>query len=280
MGVTRVAYSLAGVGYRIGGATILEGATFDIAYGRVLALVGPNGAGKSSLLSLLTGDARSSSGTVMLDGRPIGDFTGRELARIRSVLLQANQVSFGYTAHEVVEMGRTPWAGSGAARSIAGQTVTRSAAAEADDAQSDAAVVARALQRADVAHLATRAFASLSGGERARVSLARVLAQETPVVMLDEPTAALDLRHQEDVLRIARDLAAQGRAIVVVLHDLSLAAAYADDIAILDGGRLRAFGAPAEVLTEERLEQVYRTPVRVIEDPDTGRPVVLPRRGR
>ena len=266
MGMSGVAYSLADVGYRLGGAAILEDLTFDVSYGRVLALVGPNGAGKSSLLSLLTGDARSSSGTVTLDGRPIGDFRMRELARIRSVLLQSNQVSFGYTAFEVVEMGRTPWAGS----EIGGSAT----------AHTDVSLIERALERADVAHLATRAFSSLSGGERARVSLARVLAQDTPVVMLDEPTAALDLRHQEDVLRIARDLAARGRAIVVVLHDLSLAAAYADEIAILHDGRLRAFGAPADVLTEERIEQVYRTPVRVIEDPDTGRPVVLPRRRR
>jgi iron complex transport system ATP-binding protein len=261
MGMTGIAYSLTDVGYRLGRTQILDGVTLDVAYGRVLALVGPNGAGKSSLLTLLTGDARSSAGRVLLDGRPLGDFRGRDLSRIRSVLTQANQVAFGYTAREVVEMGRTPWSGF-------------------DASESDDGVIARALDRADVAHLASRVFSSLSGGERARVSLARVLAQDTRIVMLDEPTAALDLRHQEDVLRIARELAEAGRAVVVVLHDLSLAAAYADDVAILDGGRVRAFGPPRDVLTEERIEEVYRTPVRVLPDPDTGRPIVLPRRGR
>ncbi|MCC4908522.1 heme ABC transporter ATP-binding protein [Microbacterium sp. cx-59] len=259
--MSRIAYSLSGVGYRVGGATILEDVTLEVAYGRVLALVGPNGAGKSSLLGILTGDASRSSGTVTLDGRPIEGFRARELSRIRSVLLQTNQVSFGYTAAEVVEMGRTPWVGS-------------------ETAEPDDVAIPRALERADVAHLASRVFSSLSGGERARVSLARVLAQDTPIVLLDEPTAALDLRHQEDVLRIARDLAAQGRAIVVVLHDLSLAAAYADDIAILHEGRMQAMGAPSDVLTAERIERVYGTPVRVLDDPDTGRPVILPRRSR
>ncbi len=110
------------------------------------------------------------------------------------------------------------------------------------------------------------------------MSLARVLAQDTAVVMLDEPTAALDLRHQEDVLRIARDRAREGRAVVVVLHDLSLAAAYADDIAIIHRGRMVAHGDPGSVLTEELVTEVYDTPVRVLADADTGRPIILPRR--
>jgi iron complex transport system ATP-binding protein len=256
----RIAFALDSVGYRIGGARILDGVTLDVAYGRVLALVGPNGAGKSSLLGILTGDAKPSSGRILLDDAPIGDYRATELARRRSVLLQSNQVSFGYTAYEVVEMGRAPWIGV--------------------DPGDDEAKILESLERADVAHLASRTFSSLSGGERARVSLARVLAQDTPIVMLDEPTAALDLKHQEDVLRIAADLAAQGRAVVVVLHDLSLAAAYADDIAVLHDGHLAAVGAPGDVLTETTVERVYETSVRVMADPDTGRPIVLPRRGR
>jgi iron complex transport system ATP-binding protein len=258
---TDAAYTLDAVGYRVGGSTILEDITLNVAYGRVLALVGPNGAGKSSLLGILAGDSMATSGSVALDGRPLVAFGHRDLSRRRSVLLQANQVSFAYTAYEVVEMGRAPWIGT-------------------DHDDDDDAIIRDALARADVAHLAARVFASLSGGERARVSLARVLAQDTPIVMLDEPTAALDLRHQEDVLRIARDSAADGRALIVVLHDLSLAAAYADDIAMLAGGHLEAFGAPADVLTEERIARVYDVPVRVIPDPDTGHPIVLPRRAR
>jgi iron complex transport system ATP-binding protein len=252
------AIRLRSIGLRLGDADILREVTLDIAFGRVVALVGPNGAGKSSLLGIMAGDVRPSSGEVLMERRSLGTVRPAELARMRSVLLQENRVAFAFTAREVVEMGRSPWQG-------------------ADRGRDDDAVVA-AMAAADVAHLAGRTYASLSGGEKARVSLARVLAQETPLVLLDEPTAALDLRHQEDVLRIARRLAGDGRAVVVVLHDLSLAAAYADDVAMVAAGALAAVGAPAEVLTAERIEAVYATPVRIIDDPDTGRPIVLPRR--
>lgn len=259
--MSAIAFALTDVGYRIGTAEILADVTLEIPYGRVLALVGPNGAGKSSLLKILTGDVSPTAGEVRLDGRPLSQWSPRELSRARAVLLQSNQVAFSFTAAQVIEMGRAPWIGS----------------ERSDD---DETIIADAFRRADVAHLAPRSFPSLSGGEQARVSLARVLAQDTAVIMLDEPTAALDLRHQEDVLRIARELALVGRAVVVVLHDLSLAAAYADDIAIVHNGRMVAQGDPADVLTEDRITAVYETPVRVIPDPDTGRPVILPRRSR
>ncbi len=256
--MTAAAIRLRSVDLRVGGADILRDVTMDVAFGRVLALVGPNGAGKSSLLGVMAGDVRPSSGEVLVDGRPVGDVRPPELARMRSVLLQENRVAFAFTAHEVVAMGRAPWRGA--------------------DGASDDDAIAEAMAAADVAHLAERTYVSLSGGEKARVSLARVLAQETPVVLLDEPTAALDLRHQEDVLRAARRLAGIGRAVVIVLHDLSLAAAYADDVAMIAGGTLAAVGAPAAVLTADRIESVYATGVRIIDDPDTGRPIVLPRR--
>lgn len=252
------AIALSSIGLRLGGAQILREVTLEVGFGRVVALVGPNGAGKSSLLGVMAGDVRPSSGAVLLEGRPLLGLRPPQLARMRSVLLQENRVAFAFTARDVVEMGRAPWSGA--------------------DRDSDDLAIADAMAAADVAHLAERTYASLSGGEKARTSLARVLAQDTPVVLLDEPTAALDLRHQEDVLRIARRLAAAGRAVVVVLHDLSLAAAYADDVAMIAAGTLAAFGHPAQVLTAERVESVYATPVRILPDPDTGRPIVLPRR--
>ena len=129
----------------------------------------------------------------------------------------------------------------------------------------------------DVAHLGQRRYTSLSGGEKARVSLARVLAQGAGTVFLDEPTAALDLRHQEDVMRTARALAAEGRAVVVVVHDLSLAGAYADRVALVAEGRLESTGTPLEVLTAERIERVYGLAVEVITS--GNRPVILPIRG-
>ncbi|WP_368732684.1 ATP-binding cassette domain-containing protein [Microbacterium sp. ZXX196] len=176
------------------------------------------------------------------------------------MLLQANPVAFSFTARQVVEMGRAPWRGTD--REAAGDRA-----------------IAAAVAATDTAHLADRAFPSLSGGEKARVSLARVIAQDTGIVLLDEPTAALDIAHQEQVLSLARGLASRGRAVVAVLHDLSLAAAYADEIAMLGRGRLVARGAPRAVLTAERIEAVYGAAARILPDPATGAPVVLPRRG-
>ena len=241
-----------------GGRVVLSGVSLEVSSGEVLALVGPNGAGKSSLLGVLAGDLAVAEGEAELGGRPLGVWAPRELARRRSVLLQANDVSFPFRAAEVVEMGRSPWRGT---------------ASLADDESA----IATAVAQADVAHLLDRPYTALSGGERARVSLARVLAQDTQVVLLDEPTAALDLRHQEEVMAVARDLARAGKAVVVVLHDLSVAAAWADRIAIVDAGRLVACGQPTAVLTPERILTVYGIAVHVVRTPD-GHVAVVPRR--
>ncbi len=247
-----------GVGVDLDGHTVLDDVSIGVNVGEVLALVGPNGAGKSTLLGVLSGERRPSRGSVTLDGRELGGIRHADLAKLRSVLTQDNQVSFPFRVVEVVSMGRSPWA-----RSIEGR----------DDIQA----VQEAMDAADVTHLAERRYTALSGGERARVSLARVLAQRAPIVFLDEPTAALDLRHQEDVMRQARALAESGCAVVVVLHDLSLAGAYADRIALVSSGRLEALGSPADVLTAERVERVYGLPVNLhLVD---GRPVVVPARG-
>ena len=254
-----IAQQVSEVSYHVGSVPILTDVSLDVRYGEVLALVGPNGAGKSTLLSVLSGDITPTSGTVEFEGRRLSEWRARDLARARAVLLQANQVAFSFTAQQVIDMGRAPWIGT----------------PESDD---DERAIRAATVAADVGHLTQRGFPHLSGGEKARVSLARVLAQETKVVLLDEPTAALDLKHQEAVLQIARRLAEHGHAVIVVLHDLSLAGAYADEIAILAGGSLVARGAPGDVLTEERIAEVYGAPVRVLSDPDTGRPVVIPRR--
>jgi iron complex transport system ATP-binding protein len=247
-----------GVTVELGGRRAVDAVALTVPAGELLALVGPNGAGKSTLLSVIAGERHPDAGVVFIDDRPVGAFDPLELARIRSVLTQDNAVSFPFRVAEVVEMGRSPWA--------------RTPARAFDDT-----AIREALERTDVAHLTQRRFTELSGGERARVSLARVLAQDTPVVLLDEPTAALDLRHQEDVLRIARELTREGRTLVVVLHDLSLAGAYADRVALLDAGRLRALGTPLEVLTESLIGEVYRLPVEVLVRDD--RPLIMPRRG-
>lgn len=244
---------------RRGEREILHGIDFEVRTGEVVALVGPNGAGKSTLLAALSGDHPISGGTVEVEGRPLERWSSIALARRRAVLPQQHTVGFSFTARDVVRMGRSPW-----------QRTDRSA--------DDEKVVDESLAICDVAHLADRPFSVLSGGERARVALARVLAQDTETVLLDEPTAALDLGHQESVMTIARARAANGAAVVVVLHDLGLAAAYADRICILEDGRAAADGTPAEVFTEELLSRVYGHPVEVFEHPRSGATLVLPRR--
>ncbi|GHF27055.1 heme ABC transporter ATP-binding protein [Pseudolysinimonas yzui] len=239
------------------GRTVLDDISLEVVPGEVLALVGPNGAGKSTLLSVLSGERVPTSGQVLVDDRDVRTFSPLELARRRSVLTQDNSLSFPFRVIDVITMGRAPW--------------TRT-----DEIARDGEAITSAASRADVTHLAGRRFTELSGGERARVSLARVLAQDTAIVFLDEPTAALDLRHQEDVLRIARDLALAGRAVVVVVHDLSLAGAVADRVALLSAGRLVAVGAPSVVLTADAISNVYGLPVRVV-DMD-GRPLIVPQR--
>lgn len=238
---------------------VLDSVSLDVRAGEVLALVGPNGAGKSTLLAALSGDTAVAGGHVELDGRPLGDWTGSDMARLRAVLPQQHTVGFSFTAAEVVRMGRTPWA----------RTVLRD---EDDDA------VAEAMTACDVTRFATRPFAALSGGEKARVALARVLAQRTATLLLDEPTAALDLGHQEAVMHLAAERARAGAAVVVVLHDLALAAAYAGRVAVLADGGLAAVGAPRAVLDEELLGRVYGHPVEVLNHPRTGAQLVLPRR--
>ena len=255
-----VALEATAVSVARGGREVVSGVDLVVRHGELIALVGPNGAGKSTLLGALAGDLDAASGTVLLDGRPVSGLTVHELAVRRSVLLQRIEISFPFSVLDVVRMGRAPWAGT---------------PAENDDDQA----VADALAETDVADLSEREYTSLSGGERARAALARVLAQGTGILLLDEPTAALDLQHQELVMGVARERARRGTAVVVVAHDLALAAAWADRVVMLERGLLVADGPPRAVLTEEILTRVYRTPVEVIPHPTTGAPIILPRRG-
>ncbi|MEJ8634656.1 heme ABC transporter ATP-binding protein [Streptomyces sp. MS2.AVA.5] len=248
-----------GLHVRLGGREVLTGVGLSALAGEVLALVGPNGAGKSTLFAALAADLPADGGSVSIAGRPADGWTAPELALRRAVLPQAAALSFPFLVEDVVRMGRAPWSGT--------------ALQEQDDA-----AVAEAMAVTEVGGFASRPFSALSGGERARVALARVLAQRAPLLLLDEPTAALDLRHQELVLRICRERAAAGDAVVVVLHDLGLAAAYADRVAVLHEGRLAAEGPPAEVFDDALLSRVYRQPVEVFPHPRSGVPVVLPQR--
>jgi iron complex transport system ATP-binding protein len=240
-----------------GDRPVLRGVHLEVGAGELVALVGPNGAGKSTLLSVVAGDHTVTAGQVELAGRAVDRTPTRELARTRAVLPQRSSVAFPFLVEQLVAMGRAPWAGTPASD-------------EDDEAVGDA------LLRADAASLRTRTVSELSGGELARVHLARVLAQRTPILLLDEPTAALDIRHQELVLQVARAEAAAGRAVVVVLHDLTLAGAYADRLVLVDDGTVVRDGPPTAVLDASLLSQVYGHEVAVVPVDDTL--VVLPRR--
>jgi iron complex transport system ATP-binding protein len=254
-----VAIRVRGLAVRRGQTVVLSDVDLDVRAGELLALVGPNGAGKSTLLAAVCGDLAPAEGTIELDGALLDAWKPVDLARRRAMLPQHTTLAFPFTVADVVAMGRAPWAGT---------------PLEAQDAEA----VATAMRDTDVKAFAARPFRALSGGEQARTALARVLAQRTPILLLDEPTAALDLRHQELVLSVARDRAQAGDAVVAVLHDLGLAAAYADRVVLLAGGQIVADGPPREVLTGEALTSVYHHPVEVLPHPRTGTPLILPER--
>lgn len=246
--------ALDGAGVSIDGRAILDGVSLHCLAGTVTALVGPNGAGKSTLLALAAGDRAADRGEVRVGGRAIAGWRPRPLARQRAVLPQDHAVRFAFSVREVVAMGRLP---------------------HPPDPARDGPVVAAALEAADVAHLAGRDAQTLSGGEATRTAFARVLAQQAALVLLDEPTAALDLHHQQALLRTARALAAGGACVVAVLHDLNLAAMHADRIAILAGGRLVADGTPDAVLDAATIERVWGQRVQVLRHPSRPVPLVV-----
>lgn len=238
---------------------ILRGVDLAVHAGEVVVLVGPNGAGKSSLLALMSGDISPDHGQIHLNQKNIAISSAKELARQRATLLQEVRVAFPFSVAEVVRMGRAPWR-------------------DTDESEHDDQVVATALAIADVSHLVERRYPSLSGGEKARASFARVLAQEPSVLMLDEPTAALDIGHQERVLQQARRCAGAGDAVLVVLHDLTLAAAYADTVVLLNDGQVVDQGPPAQVFQASVLTEVYNYPIEVFAHPNSADILVVPRR--
>lgn len=249
-----------GVGVRYDGRVALEGVDLAVAAGEWVALVGPNGAGKTSLLRALAGTVPS-SGTVAVGGRPRRGMPRRRWARLVAAVAQHPVLPAAMTAAEYVLLGRTPHLGYLAAEGAA-----------------DVAAALSALERLDAGALASRPLGSLSGGERQRVVLARALAQDPEVLLLDEPTASLDIGHQQQVLDLVEGLRRErGIAVVAALHDLTLAAQYADRLVLLDGGRVVADGAAAAVLTPEALARFSGARVTLLRGP-AGEMVVAPRR--
>ncbi len=243
------------ISYHVQGRKLLDDVSLQAQPGELHAILGPNGAGKSSLLRVLSGEWKPSDGDVTFCKRPLVDWPLQELARWRAVLPQQESLRFTFKVHEVVALGRLPHKG------------------QESSCVSTEAIVDAALGLAGVAHLSLREYPTLSGGERARVQLARVLAQiwEAPpppasrYLLLDEPTANLDLAHQHHCMRVARDLSRSGIAVLAVLHDPNLVLNYADRVTVLCCGQQLASGAPAEVLNPELLSQVYGLPVQILE---------------
>lgn len=238
---------------------VLEDICFTLHTGEIVGIVGPNGSGKSTLLGVVSRALRPTSGNIQILGTPIEHLARHNLARQMSVVRQQENVAFDFTVREVVAMGRFPYVGH----------LDR-------ESPSDLESIQTAMRTAEVEHLATRRVSELSGGEFQRVILARTLAQDTPVILLDEPTGSLDLKYQVQTLGLLQRLAREGRGIIITMHDLTLAAQYCDRLLLLHKGRIRAAGTPAQILTPPLLEEVYELPTVVINHPVTGLPVVLP----
>ncbi|HXG77091.1 MAG TPA: ABC transporter ATP-binding protein [Gaiellaceae bacterium] len=253
------ALELRDVGVRLGERAVVEGVHVGVADGEWVALIGPNGAGKTTLLRAI---ARlvPFAGTILLAGRPSHELRRSELARLLALVPQEPETPPWMTVGEYVLLGRTPHLGR----------LAREGAA-------DRAAAAEALERLDLAEHAGRRLGTLSGGEKQRAVVARALAQEARIVLLDEPTASLDVGHQQQALDLLDALRAQsGLTLVAAMHDLTLAAQYADRLLVLDGGRLVAEGAPGDVLTEALIAAHYGALVDVV--PVADRLAVVPRR--
>lgn len=240
------------VTFRCDGKSLVRDVSLQLKPGQVCALLGPNGAGKSTLVKLMSGQLAPTSGDVLLQGQPLQRFTPHQLATRRALLSQNRAVGFPFSAFDVVLLGRHPH-------------VTGTGESEIDRAEAE-----RCLAATESSHLSQRTYNTLSGGEAARIDLARVLAQDTDVLLLDEPTNHLDPRHQVAVLKLCRELANAKRAVAVCMHDLNLAAQFSDHVLLLKNGNVIAAGTPEETLSAELLEEVYEVPFAVWERPDGG----------
>lgn len=240
---------------------VSRGLGLTVAPASFTVVVGPNGCGKSTLLRALARTLAPRAGRVLLDGVPLADLRTRQVARRLALLPQGPVAPEGITVGDLVARGRYPHQGLLRQWSAA-----------------DARAVEAALTATETTALRDRHVATLSGGQRQRVWLAMALAQETDLLLLDEPTTFLDIAHQYEVMDLLARLHAEGRTLVAVLHDLNQAARYASDLVVMAEGAVVAQGPPAGVLTAELVERVFGLPVRVVPDPETGTPMVVPRR--
>lgn len=263
-GAAAVRLRAEGVRLGYGDRIIVDGLDLDVVTGTVTAVIGPNGCGKSTLLRALGRLLKPTGGQVLLDGKRIDRTPTREVAKVLGLLPQAPTAPEGLTVADLVARGRHPH-----------QAWYRQWSADDEEA------VVQALEWTGIADLAERPIDELSGGQRQRAWISMALAQGTDLLLLDEPTTFLDLAHQVDVLELVRRLHLEaGRTVVMVLHDLNLAARYADRLVAMRDGRVVAAGPPAEVITESLLAEIFGLAARVIQDPVAGTPLVVPIGGK
>ncbi|WP_448222285.1 ABC transporter ATP-binding protein [Gordonia iterans] len=251
--------SVAGLRVGYGERIIIESLDAHIPDGSFTVIVGPNACGKSTLLRALSRLLKPTQGEVMLDGRPVSSYRGKDFAREIGLLPQQSIAPEGITVIDLVSRGRFPY------QSMFQQWT--------DD---DQRAVDKALAATRLTELSTRTVEALSGGQRQRVWIAMALAQETPILLLDEPTTYLDLAHQLEVLQLCAELNAEGKTLVAVLHDLNQAARFGTHLIAMRSGSVIASGAPAEILDAELVEKVFGVRSQVVPDPETGTPMIIP----
>ncbi|SHG38750.1 ABC transporter ATP-binding protein [Halobaculum gomorrense] len=240
-----------------GGERVLDGVSLSVDRGELVGLVGPNGAGKTTLIAAVNGTLGIDGGAVELDGTDRRALSQREVARRVATVPQETNTAFEFPVESVVEMGRTAYV------SRFGTTT-----------EADREAIRRAMERAEVLEFADRSVTTLSGGERQRVLFARALAAETPGLLLDEPTASLDINHQIRTLELVRAVVDEGKAALAAIHDLNLAARVCDRLVLLAGGEVRAEGTPREVLSDDALAEAFGVRAAVNDDPAVGSPMV------
>lgn len=249
--------SISNVAVQFGETTVLDGVDYEVSPGEFVGLVGPNGAGKTTLLRTINGLVTPAAGGVELDGTNVMDLSAKQLGRRVATVPQNTNLSFDFSVRQVVELGRHPHR-------------PRFGGVDPDPESVD-----RALERTATDHLAERPITAVSGGERQRVLLARALAQAAPVLLLDEPTASLDIHHQVRTLGLVRELVdADNRTVVAAIHDLDLAARFCDELILLAEEQVRIAGPPEEVLTKDHLEAAFGGHIVVSRNSATGTPIV------
>lgn len=247
-----------GVEFSYGGKRVLRGLSLEIQEREFLGVIGPNGTGKSTLLKVLTRILKPAAGRISFLGSPIEEFSVKSLARQMAVLPAETYFAYDFTVLEIVRMGRAPylhfWSEGG---------------------ERDIEIVRSALRAAGIEHLAERNIHSLSSGERQMVFLAQAMAQQPRILLLDEPTVHLDIRHQLGIFKILEEWNHGGMTIAVILHDLNLAARFCRRLVLMREGEILRDGTPKEVITEENLKQSYGIPLKVLAGPETGAPAVI-----